>query len=62
MTQCEHNILFATMDSYPDEQTFLHMPEKEVRAKYPRIVDDCPECGEELILYKSKAHFIAGEW
>lgn len=34
----------------------------EVRAKYPRFMGACPSCGEQVILYASLLHYVAGDY
>jgi hypothetical protein len=40
----------------------LRMSSVLVRIKYPRFVGKCLRCGENVILYASFGHYIAGDW
>lgn len=38
------------------------LDEYEVRRRWPRLMGECPDCGQHLISYASAEHYIAGDW
>lgn len=34
----------------------------EIRRRWPRFMGECPDCGGNVIVYASYAHYIAGDW
>lgn len=59
---CSHQKLLDKMAAYPDDRAMAALTEDEIRTKYPRLNEPCPDCGEQWIMYKSWAHYIAGGW
>lgn len=56
--ECTHEKVTPTVT---DEQ-LKGLDAGEVRARYPRFVGKCPDCGTELIAYASRYHYMAGDW
>jgi len=57
-TICLHDKCEVIFDA--DEAVALSP--QEVRKKYPRFFGHCPDCGEQIIKYASKEHYILGDW
>lgn len=34
----------------------------EVRKRWPRVEEECPDCGNTILRYADFRHFIAGDW
>lgn len=34
----------------------------EVRGLWPRKIQECPDCKEQVICYASSLHYYAGDW
>lgn len=52
---CNHDGLFT---GYPEDEEFFKLSTSEIRKKYPRII--CKKCN--TIIYKSKAHYVCGDY
>jgi len=50
------------MPQVPADDVLEKMPAAEVQQKYPRYWGDCEDCGQEVILYGSYTHYLAGDW
>lgn len=49
------------MPQYRDAD-FENLSASEIKQKFPRFFGQCPDCGEQVILYSSTLHYIAGDW
>lgn len=38
------------------------LPSDEVRRRWPRGHERCPDCGAGVISYASPLHYISGDW
>lgn len=45
-----------------DEVTAHGLTPDEVRERWPRSDEECPDCGSMVIGYASFIHFVAGDW
>ena len=45
-----------------DEDAAAGLDEHEVRRRWPRYFGKCSQCGSNVILYASYAHYICGDW
>lgn len=45
-----------------DEKLAFELSAAEVRRRWPRGDEHCPDCGAQVITYASKAHYLAGDW
>jgi ArsR family metal-binding transcriptional regulator len=45
-----------------DEREAQNVDASEVRRRWPRFDGRCPDCGEQVIMYASAAHYVAGDW
>ncbi len=55
---CKHEPHQPTFDAKAAEG----LDEYEVRRRWPRFVGRCSQCGQQVILYASAEHFVAGDW
>lgn len=56
--ECTHA---AVMPSFNEEAAGA-LPAAEVRRLWPRFCGTCPTCNEQVILYASLRHYLAGDW
>lgn len=56
---CEHT---KVMPSFKDEDLQKISDVRTVRRLYPRFQGECPDCHENVILYSSMYHYVAGDW
>lgn len=56
--ECKHE---SVMPTVTDEE-LRGLSAREVRTSYPRFFGTCPDCGQELILYASYMHYLAGDY
>lgn len=56
-TRCAHRRLAPRFD--PDAASALSAG--AVRRRWPRDWGECPDCGEQVIVYASAEHFVAGD-
>lgn len=45
-----------------DEKAAANLTPNEVRTRFPRGYDTCPDCGIKVIMYASYMHYISGDW
>jgi hypothetical protein len=45
-----------------DEEAAKGLDAMEVRKRWPRRVQICPDCKDEVICYASNAHYYSGDW
>jgi hypothetical protein len=57
---CAHPDLMARVEF--DAQAAKGLSAHEVRARWPRVSDHCPQCGDRVICYASSEHYYAGDW
>jgi len=57
---CTHPELRARVNF--DAQAAKDLSASEIRARWPRVSDRCPQCGERVICYASYEHYYAGDW
>ena len=57
--ECEHPKL---KDPPFDETAARGLSSNEVRKRWPRVEEECPDCGARVVLYASFSHFIHGDW
>lgn len=54
---CDHA---EVQPAFPEGASAL--PTAEVRRLYPRFMGECPTCKQQVILYASLLHYVAGDW
>jgi DNA adenine methylase len=59
--RCSHSKCMPKF-SADDERAATGMDAAEVRRRWPRFEGCCPDCGEQLVMYASASHYIAGDW
>lgn len=57
-TACQH---LAAMPAFDPVEAHT-MDAMEVRRTFPRFYGNCPTCGQQVIVYASLAHYVAGDW
>jgi hypothetical protein len=57
-TGCDHNLVLPLFDP----ELAKGMGASEVRKHFPRFSGKCPVCGEQVTVYASWQHYIAGDW
>jgi hypothetical protein len=57
-TACQHLAAMPTFDPVKAKT----MDAWEVRRTFPRFYGNCPTCGQQVIVYASLAHYVAGDW
>lgn len=56
---CEH----TNLPPVPfDEKASKGLSAPEVRSRWPRLYQICPDCKAGVICYASFRHYIAGDW
>lgn len=45
-----------------DEEASKNLDADEVRKRWPRKTQTCPDCGDTIICYASYMHYIQGDW
>lgn len=45
-----------------DEKAAAGMSSREVKERWPRTVETCPDCNLTMTMYASFTHYIAGDW
>lgn len=45
-----------------DEEAAGGLSAGEVRARWPRLMQVCPDCKEDVICYASNLHYYSGDW
>jgi hypothetical protein len=56
---CEHPNLPPVPFDY---EASKGMSAYEVRQRWPRKMQKCPDCGAEVICYASNSHYYSGDW
>jgi hypothetical protein len=59
MSGCEHpNLPLVPFD----EEAAKELSAWEIRARWPRKMQVCPDCKEEILCYASSMHYYMGDW
>lgn len=45
-----------------DEEAAKGLPPYEVRSRWPRLDQQCPDCKEMILCYASQMHYYSGDW
>lgn len=45
-----------------DEEAAKGLRAHEVRARWPRKIQQCPDCKQDVICYASSFHYYSGDW
>ncbi len=59
MDKCKHPTL--TPPEF-DLEASKALSSAEVKARWPRKTEHCPDCNQTVIMYASWEHYIAGDW
>lgn len=59
MERCDHPKLEPPEFDY---EAAKNLDEYEIRKRWPRKTEVCPDCGDMVILYASAEHYTMGDW
>lgn len=45
-----------------DEEEARTMGAFDIRQKWPRLTQVCPDCKEQVVCYGSLEHYVSGDW
>lgn len=56
--KCEHTSCVPAWDA----EKARSMDSYEVRKHFPRFMGNCPDCGQQVIVYASLEQYVAGDY